>query len=67
MAWFEYNAKYGDGHNLLYNEFPEHYVWQIETNDRGSKIVAIPIEITVNELVDGQQCQIMRRLMTTKI
>ena len=27
MAWFAYNAMYSDGHHLLYQQFPEKYVF----------------------------------------
>ena len=27
MAWFAYNAIYSDGHHLLYQQFPEKYVF----------------------------------------
>ena len=26
-AWFAYNTRYSDGHHLLYQQFPEHFVF----------------------------------------
>lgn len=31
MAFFQYNTDHADGHQYLYQEFPEHYTWKAST------------------------------------